>query len=136
MKNGETVGSGTLYVHNAWIATAISGTIQTVHAKEETKVNAGTNLFTLTDTDFRGNLEYLASLHREYEQLMQDLFRMYNSGTIDAPCAGTISGIDKDSPYLLAAGEEAYEASLLTVEEQGWTLIQSQIGRASCRERV
>lgn len=122
-KTGETVGSGTLYVHNAWIATAISGTIQTVHAKEETKVNEGSNLFTLTDTDFRGNLEYLASLHREYEQLMQDLFRMYNSGTIDAPCAGTISGIDKDSPYLLAAEEEAYEASLLTAEKQGWTLM-------------
>lgn len=122
-EDGKTVGSGTLYVHNAWTATAISGTIQTVHAKEETKVNAGTNLFTLTDTDFRGNLEYLASLHREYEQLMQDLFRMYNCGTIDAPCSGTISGIDKDSPYLLAAEEDVYEANRLTVEDQGWTFV-------------
>lgn len=123
MKNGETVGSGMLYVHNAWTATAISGTIQTVHGKEETKVGAGANLFTLTDTDFQGNLDYLASLHREYEELMQDLFRMYNSGTIDAPCSGTISGIDKDSPYLLAAGEEPYEANLLMAEEQDWTFV-------------
>ncbi len=119
----EKVGSGELYVHNAWMATAFSGTVQTVHAKEETKVSAGTNLFTLTDTDFQGNLEYMASLHREYEELLQDLFRMYNSGTIDAPCSGMISGIDKDSPYLLAAGEEAVEASLLTVEEPAWTLM-------------
>ncbi len=123
MKNGETVGSGALYVHNAWTATAFSGTVQTVHGKEETTVNAGTNLFTLTDTDFRGNLDYLASLHREYEELMQDLFRMYNSGTIDAPCAGTISGIDKDSPYLLAAEEERDAANLLTADDHGWTLV-------------
>ncbi len=119
---GETVGTGELYVHNAWTATAFSGMIQTVHGKEETKVSAGTNLFTLTDTDFQGNLEYMASLHREYEELMQDLFRMYNSGTIDAPCSGMISGIDRESPHLLAAEEEAVESSLLTAEEPAWTL--------------
>ncbi len=122
-ESGETVGDGELYVHNAWSATAFSGTIQTVHGKEETKVSAGTNLFTLTDTDYQGKLDYMASLHREYEELMQDLFRMYNSGTIDAPCDGMISGIDKDSPYLLAAGDEAVEASLLTAEEPAWTLV-------------
>ena len=121
-EDGKTVGNGELYVHNAWTATAFSGVIQTVHGKEETKVTAGTNLFTLTDTDFQGNLEYMASLHREYEELMQDLFRMYNSGTIDAPCNGMISGIDKDSPYLLATGEETVEASELTAEEPAWTL--------------
>ena len=122
-KSGETVGSGALYVHNAWTATAFSGTVQTVHGKEETKVNAGTTLFTLTDTDFRGNLDYLASLHREYEELMQDLFRMYSGGTIDAPCAGTVSGIDKESPHLLAAEEGPDAASLLTADGSGWTLM-------------
>ncbi len=120
---GEQVGSGELYVHNAWTATAFSGIVQTVHGKEETKVNAGTNLFTLTETDFQGNLDYLASLHREYEQLMQDLFRMYNSGTICAPCDGVVYGIDKESPHLLAAGEEQLEADLLTAKEPAWTLM-------------
>ena len=123
MEDGKTVGSGELYVHNAWKAAAFSGTVQTVHGKEETKVSAGTNLFTLSDTDFQGNLDYLAALHREYEELMQDLFRMYNSGTIDAPCDGIISGIDRESPHLLAAGEEAVEASLLTAKEPEWTLV-------------
>ena len=102
-RDGEEVGSGELYVHNAWSATAFSGTVQTVWAKEEAKVSSGASLFTLKDTDFRATLEYMSSLHREYEQLTQDLFKMYQSGTIDAPCDGTVSGIDKDSPYLLAA---------------------------------
>lgn len=111
--NGTQVGEGELYVHNAWTATAFSGTIQTVNALEESNVTSGATLFTLTDTDFRGKLEYLSSLHREYEKLMQDLFKMYNSGTIDAPCAGTVSGIDKDSAHLLGAEDGQWQISLL-----------------------
>lgn len=112
-RDGAEVGQGELYVHSAWTATAFSGTIQTVYAKEETKVGAGASLFTLTDTEFQGTLDYLSSLHREYEELMQDLFRMYNSGTIDAPCDGTVSGIDKDSAHLLGADEGHWQITLL-----------------------
>ena len=123
-KDGSEVGTGELYVHNAWIATAYSGIIQTAPAKEETKVTSGATLFTLTETDFRGKLAYLSSLHREYEELMQDLFTMYRSGTIDAPCDGMISGIDKDSPHLLAAENEGpVEASLLTTEQGSWKVV-------------
>lgn len=111
-EDGKRVGSGELHIHNAWSATAFSGTIQTVWAKEETKVSSGTSLFTLTDTDFKAQLEYISSLHQEYEELMQDLFRMYNSGTIDAPCDGIVSGVDRDSVHLLSAEEET-----------GWTLM-------------
>lgn len=122
-KDGSQIGTGELYVYNAWTATAYSGTIQTVNAKEDAKVTAGTTLFTLTDTDFRGKLEYLSSLHREYEALMQDLFQMYNSGTIIAPCDGIISGIDKDSPHLLASEIPGNpEADLLKTEDAEWTL--------------
>ena len=122
--DGEEVGSGELYVHNAWSAVAFSGTVQTVYAKEETKVSSGASLFTLTDTDFQGTMDYMASLHREYEELLQDLFAMYRTGTIDAPCDGTVSGVDQDSPHLLAAETcEAVEAELLTVEEPKWELV-------------
>ena len=126
--DGEEVGEGELYVHNAWAATAFSGTIQTVNAKEENKVSSGATLFTLTDTDFQATLEYMSSLHREYEDLMRDLFRMYNSGTIDAPCDGLISGIEKDSAHLLAAEDAAARqadqmAYSPAEEEQGWTLV-------------
>ena len=122
--DGKRVGSGELYVHNAWSATAFSGTVQTVWAKEESKVASGASLFTLTDTDFKAQLEYMSSLHREYEELLQDLFRMYNSGTIDAPCDGRVSGVDEDSIHLLAAEEEDYALALLdNREETGWTLM-------------
>lgn len=132
-KDGSEVGTGELYVHNAWIATAYSGIIQTAPAKEETKVTSGATLFTLTETDFRGKLAYLSSLHREYEELMQDLFTMYRSSTIDAPCDGMISGIDKDSPHLLAAENEGpVEASLLTTEQGSWKVVLLSYADGQC----
>ena len=124
-REGAQVGTGSLYVHNAWKATAYSGVIQTASAREEAQVSAGSTLFTLTQTDFRGKLEYMSALHREYEELLQRLFRMYNSGTLDAPCGGTVSGVDKDSAHLLSAGEGDLRPELLAVsgENPGITLI-------------
>lgn len=117
-RDNIAVGTGELYVHNAWTATAYSGIIKSVSAKEEAQVSAGTTLFTLSETSFTGKLEYMSALHREYEDLMQDLFRMYNSGTIDAPCDGTVSGVDADSAHLLSAadsGMEPRQADLLAM---------------------
>ena len=122
--DSDRVGSGELYVHNPWTATAYSGTIQTANAKEETKVTSGTTLFTLSDTSYQGDLQYLSALHREYEALMQDLFEMYNSGTINAPCTGMVEGVDKDSVHLLAADDWGnVQVELLTATEQNWTLV-------------
>lgn len=126
---GENLGSGELYVHDAWSAAAITGTISAVYAKEEKTVSSGATLFTLTDREFTGQREAMASTYREYEELMQKLFRMYESGTIDAPCDGMVSGIDKDSAHLLSAGEEGWQAVPLdagtesTGQGSGWKVM-------------
>ena len=123
----KTLGRGTLYAHNAWKATAFTGTVSTVYAKLNTEVHSGSTLFTLKDTDFTGTLESLGSLHRDYEELLQDLFTMYETGVITAPCDGLISGVDTDSEFLLAAiqGEQGWFVDLLDnpVEETGWTVM-------------
>ena len=127
--DGEEIGRGELYVHNAWHATAFSGTVNKVYAKEETEITAGNILLTLTDTDFEGTMQNLANLHREYEELLQDLFVMYDTEVLTAPCDGMVSGVDEDSPHLLAAveGEEGWFVDLLSNEttngaEKGWTV--------------
>lgn len=128
--DGDRIGSGELYVHNAWRATAFSGTISTVYARENTDVYNGSTLFTLTDTDFEGNLDSMANLHREYEELLQDMFQMYESGVITAPCDGMVSGVDGDSAFLLSApeGQQGWFVDLLDNtardgEEKGWTVM-------------
>lgn len=128
MEDGTKIGTGELYVHNAWKATAFTGTISTVYAKEDKEVSSGSTLFTLTDTEFTAQMEYLANKHREYEELLQDLCVMYETGVLTAPCDGTVSGVDKDSAHLLAAEEGEYQVELLTAEtesgeEKGWSIV-------------
>jgi len=125
---GKHVGKGELYVHNAWKAIAYTGTISSVYAREETTVSSGSTLFTLTDTEFPAQWQTLTNLHREYEELMQSLNQMYVNGVISAPCGGIVSGIDQNSPYLLAAEATGWEAMLLNTEtketqSKGWTIL-------------
>ena len=122
--DGQMLGIAPLYVHNAWKATAVSGTVSTVRAVEERTVYAGGALFTLKDTEFPADLEALSSQHREYEARMQRLFRMHESGTLTAPCDGQVSGVEEDSPYLLSGEETDWEAQPLAAsEETGWTVM-------------
>ncbi len=112
-KDGEAAGAGPLYIHNAWKATGYSGTISRVHTKVEKSLSSGSTLFTLTDTDYLGQMQHRANQHREYEQLLQSLLKMYESGTIDAPCDGVVSGVDQDSAHLLSAEAGEWEVQLL-----------------------
>ena len=128
--DGDRIGTGALYVHNAWKAAAFSGVVSSVYAKENTDVYAGSTLFTLTETDFTGTRDSMASLHREYEELLQEMFQMYETGTITAPCDGMVSGVDEDSAFLLSAldGEQGWFVDLLgntttDSQEKGWTVM-------------
>lgn len=137
------LGSGELYIHNAWRATAYSGTVSKIHVTEETTVSAGKALMTLTDTEYTAEFETLSSLRRDYEAVMLALFRLYQSTTVTAPSGGVVSGVDEDSAYLLSDTGTGWFLSLLSnapngddetiynnylaqvsaVDESGWTLI-------------
>ena len=138
-EDGDRIGKGELYVHNAWSATAFSGTVNKVYAKEDTEVNEGATLLTLKDTDYLGTMESLASLHREYEEQLQELFTMYESEVLTAPCDGMVSGVDEDSDFLLASveGEDGWFVDLLSNEtrngaEKGWTVVKLSGGTEIC----
>ncbi len=117
--NGDRIGSGALHVHNAWKATAYSGTISRVNVKAEDTVSSGKTLFTLTDTEYTAQLNKLAAQHREYEALMLELFKMYQSSTITAPSDGIVSGVDKDSIHLLSDDGTGWVLSLLANAPNG-----------------
>ena len=122
-EDGAVLGTGELYVHNAWKAMAFTGTVNTVSARENTDVRAGAALFGLKDTDITGTLDSLASMHREYEELLQKLFAMHEAGVIAAPCNGLVSGVDPDSEFLLSGvpGEADWFVILLANVENECT---------------
>ena len=117
------VGTGELEIHSPWNATAFAGMVSTVYAQPEQTLNSGAALFTLKDTDYTAQREILAKTHREYEELLQKLFKMYETGVISAPCDGMVSGIDKESTHLLAAQEEEIAAQPLTAGEGEFRLV-------------
>ena len=119
----ENTGTGTLEIHSPWKATAFAGTVSIAYAQPEQTLGAGAALFALKDTDYTAQRETLAQTHREYEELLQKLFKMYESGVISAPCDGLISGIDKDSAHLMAAQEEEIVAQPLNAGEGEYRLV-------------
>lgn len=128
LENGTSLGTAALSIHSPWNATAYTGVISAVHAQVNREVSSGATLFTLKDTDFPAQKQALAAKHETYQEKIQELIQMYDSGVITAPCDGLVSGIQKDSPHLLSAQEETPDVQLLNVstkesQEPGWTLV-------------
>lgn len=119
----EGLGSGSLEIHNPWLATAFNGTVSQVNIRLEQTVSSGGSLFTLKDTDYTAQRELLAQTHREYEELLQKLLTWQDTGVITAPCDGLVSGIDTDSTHLLAAEDEELTASLLNADDGDFRLV-------------
>ena len=119
----EGLGSGSLEIHNPWLATAFNGTVSQVNIRLEQTVSSGGSLFTLKDTDYTAQRELLAQTHRDYEELLQKLLTWQDTGVITAPCDGLVSGIDTDSTHLLAAEDEELTASLLNADGGDFRLV-------------
>lgn len=103
-QEGEELGSGALYVSHAWKVTAYSGTVSKVQVKEEQSVYANQTLFTVTEAGKNAEYQQAIDKRHKYEALIQELFQMYRSGVITAPCDGIVSGIDTEGSYMLSWG--------------------------------
>lgn len=113
--DGTELGSGELYIHSAWNITAVNGTVSQVYAREGNTVGVGARLFDLGNVDFSAQFRQLSSLHRAYEDTMLKLFDLYQNGTVTAPAAGCVSGIDTARVGLMSnTGEPQYRLVLLS----------------------
>ena len=112
-EDGDRVGSGALYIHSPWNVMAYSGTVSRVRVKEGATVSAGQRLFDLNVAGHTAQFDSLASQHREYEELMLELFKMYQSESVVAPCDGMISGVDENGAYMLSDSAADFKVTLL-----------------------
>ncbi len=116
--DGETVGTGTLYPHSAWNVTASAGTVAAINTAVERQVYAGTTVLTLRDVDAEGEYRRLSQLHRDYEDTMLKLFRLYQSGTVTASAAGRVSDLDTAHVGVMQS-TGTYTAALLASPSEG-----------------
>lgn len=132
-EDGTAVGSGELYIYSPWNATAYAGTVDSIKVSVGDKLSAGKTLMVLSDIGYSATYRQLIGQRQEYEELMLDLFKMYQTETITAPCDGVVSGIDKDGVQLLSAGGQGYTISFLANSPNGddETLYSNYVGKVS-----
>ena len=116
--DGETVGTGTLYAHSAWNVTAAAGTVAAVNTAVERQITQGAAVLTLRDVDAEGEYRRLSQLHRDYEDTMLELFRLYQTGTVAATAAGRVSDLDTARLGVMRS-TGSYTAALLASPSEG-----------------
>ena len=123
-EDGISIGSGQLYIYSPWNATAYAGTVDSIKVSVGDKLSAGRTIMILRDVGYSAAYRQLIGQRQEYEELMLDLFRMYQTETITAPCDGVVSGIDQDSVQLLSAGGQGFILTFLSNAPNGNDEIQ------------
>lgn len=134
LEDGTDLGSGALYIHSPWNAFAYSGTVSRISVSVGQKVSAGQTLMALTDTGHTAEYQQLVDQHQQYEELMQELFQLYQSGSVTAPCDGIVTGVDTDGAYLLRS-EDSWIARLLgfgsSDEEESFLAFSARVEQAT-----
>ncbi len=132
-EDGTAIGSGELYIYSPWNATAYAGTVDSIKVNVGDKLSTGKTLMKLSDVGYSAAYRQLIGQRQEYEQLMLELFKMYQTETIAAPCDGVVSGIDKDSVQLLCANGQGYTISFLANSPNGddETLYSNYVGKVT-----
>lgn len=97
-ENGETIGSGTLYIHNPLAVTGYAGTVSAVYAGVNQQVYSSTTLFTLTDTSTSASYDALLRTRSETEETLLELLQLQRYGGLTAPISGSVYTVaDLDS---------------------------------------
>ncbi len=111
--DGRDLGQGELEVHRAWNLTAVSGTVNQIYVHTGDKIYTGYGLCFLDQIAGSGKHDQLAKTRREYEKVMEELFAIYDAGTINAPKGGIVSGVDEGKVGVMAQRETGYRLVLL-----------------------
>ena len=113
-EDGDRLGKGNLYIYNQWNATAYAGTVSKILVSEGASLRARQSIMQVEDSGHTAEFQRLIDKRQEYEELMQELFQMYRTETITAPCDGIVSGVDKNGAFLLSDSGESWSAKLLS----------------------
>lgn len=93
--DGGELGQGELYIHSPWNAVSFAGTVSDVNITPEEEVDAGDELIELTGSEYTAEYARLTDLHRTCEDVLLELFRLYQDPTVAATADGCVTGADE-----------------------------------------
>lgn len=132
-EDGSFLGSGELYISSPWNATAYAGVVDNLKVSVGDELSAGKTIMVLSDVGYSAAYRQLIGQRQEYEDLMLELFKMYQTETVTAPCDGAVSGIDQESVQLLSDNGQGYILRLLANAPNGddETLYANYVGQVT-----
>lgn len=98
-EDGETLGTGNLYIHSRLRVAGAYGTVSKISVKENQQVSAGSTLLTLKDTGHTAEYARLLNRRTELEDQMESLVKLSKDGILHADCGGIVSGVDTEISY-------------------------------------
>lgn len=98
-EDGDTLGTGNLYIHSRLRVAGAYGTVSQISVKENQQVSAGSTLLTLKDTGHTAEYARLLNRRTELEDQMESLVKLSKDGILHADCGGTVSGVDTEISY-------------------------------------
>lgn len=98
-EDGETLGTGNLYIHSRLRVAGAYGTVSKISVRENQQVSAGSALLTLKDTGHTAEYARLLNRRTELEDQMESLVKLSKDGILHADCGGTVSGVDTEISY-------------------------------------
>ena len=130
------VGDGTLEINSPWKVTAYTGTVAAVSVKVGASVDAGDTLMKLSDTGNTATWQQLVDQRTEYEEMMLQLFKMYQTGLLTVEHSGVVTGLDAKGSQMLELlagapnGDDSisyinYIGKVAAVGMNGWAVLRN-----------
>ena len=123
LQEDQELGSGEIDIHSPWKALATSGTVKKVQVKQGDKLPTGKTMVELEDTGHTAEYLTLLDQRQEYEEMIRDLFVMYETQELAAPCDGIVTGVDEDGAFLLSQTEVAEITPVLLGSNGGYRFV-------------
>lgn len=112
-KNGDVLGTGTLYIHQPIEVVATHGRVGTVHVSENEKVSSGKTLVTLEDLPASADYEQLLSDRAELLNKLDGLLALSKTNAVAAEFNGVMMSVN------LEEGKTAGSSSGAAVSSAG-----------------
>lgn len=130
------VGAGTLEINSPWKVTAYAGTVTSVSVKVDAAVDAGDTLMKLSDTGNSATWQQLVEQRTRYEEMMLQLFQLYQTGTLTVDHDGVVTGLDEKGSQMLELlagapnGDDSisyinYIGKVAAVGQNGWAVLRN-----------
>jgi len=127
---GEQLGTGDLYIHNALRVTGYAGTIDTVKVDVNDKVSDTTKLFTLEDTGYSANYNSLLRERAELEETLLELLAIQRDGAVLAKINGSVYSVDYTSGSTSVVTLSADEKMSVTISVDESDILSLEPGQA------